>query len=94
MKITIDTKEDSHGDIKKVIRMLNSLVEGKEVFSNQGNIFEDNKDVAEQGNAFVNMFGSSEEKKEDAQEEDNKVEADKEEVQENAEDSPKIREYV
>lgn len=28
MKITIDTKEDSHEDIKKVVRMLEALLEG------------------------------------------------------------------
>lgn len=28
MKITIDTKEDSHEDIKRVVRMLEALLEG------------------------------------------------------------------
>ena len=28
MKITIDTKEDSHEDIKKVVKMLQALLEG------------------------------------------------------------------
>ena len=40
MKITIDTKEDSHEEIKKIIKMLSSLV-GEEILTNQGNIFED-----------------------------------------------------
>jgi hypothetical protein len=39
MKISIDTKEDSHEEIKKVIKMLNHLV-GESSYSNQ-NIFED-----------------------------------------------------
>ena len=50
MKIQIDTKEDSHEEIKKVIKMLSSLVGGHEVISNQGNIFADEP----QNNA--NMF--------------------------------------
>jgi hypothetical protein len=43
MKISIDTKEDSHDDIKKVIKMLEHLV-GSSIspsYSNQGNIFDD-----------------------------------------------------
>ena len=38
MKISIDTKEDSHEDIRKVIRMLKHLV-GEDSYSNQGNMF-------------------------------------------------------
>ena len=40
MKITIDTKEDSHQEIQKVIKMLSSLV-GQEVMSNQRDLFDD-----------------------------------------------------
>jgi len=40
VKITIDTKEDSHAEIQKVIKMLSSLVNGEEVMSNQGDIFD------------------------------------------------------
>ena|SRR3989338_4237715 len=39
MKITIDTKEDSHEEIRKIIRMLSSLV-GEKQYTNQGNIFD------------------------------------------------------
>ncbi|MBL7056323.1 hypothetical protein ISS07_05400, partial [Candidatus Woesearchaeota archaeon] len=48
MKITIDTKEDSHEEIKNIISMLSSLVgskaissvsEEKEIVSNKGDIF-------------------------------------------------------
>lgn len=39
MKITIDTKEDSHAEIQKVIKMLSSLVNGEEVMNNQGDLF-------------------------------------------------------
>ena len=52
MKITIDTKEDSHEEIKKVIKMLSSLV-GEEIFTNQGNIFENKS--SDLGNQ--NVFG-------------------------------------
>jgi len=48
MKISIDTKEDSHEEIRKVIRMLQNLVGAKEdrIYSNQGNIFgERNQDI-------------------------------------------------
>ena len=41
MKITIDTKEDSHEELRKVIKMLSSLVGGEEVMSNQGDLFGD-----------------------------------------------------
>ena len=73
MKITIDTKEDSHTDIKRVIGMLQNLVGESKVYSNQGNIFEsgdsevkvtetevsDEKPAAS-GNVFGNIFGGTE----------------------------------
>jgi len=40
MKLTIDTKEDSHEDIRKVIKMLQHLV-SEGAYSNQGNLFSD-----------------------------------------------------
>lgn len=48
MKITIDTKEDSAEEIKKIVGFLNNIV-GKEAVSNK-NIFEqlDSKDIFEQ----------------------------------------------
>ena len=58
MKITIDTKEDSHEDIKKVIKMLQHLV-GEESYTNQPNIFEDSSTPTETGNEFASMFGNS-----------------------------------
>ena len=39
MKITIDTKEDSHEEIRKIIKMLSSLVV-EEAFTGHGNVFE------------------------------------------------------
>ena len=70
MKITIDTKEDSHEEIRKVIKMLQHLV-GEQSYTNQPNIFEDASSLgtgssdeesnsAPEGNAFTNMFGSAE----------------------------------
>ena len=59
MKITIDTKEDSHSEIKKVINLLthllgegNSEVLGSDSFSSEP--------TAESNAAFTNMFGNSE----------------------------------
>ena len=72
MKITIDTKEDSHEEIKKVIRMLSSLV-GEEVMSNQGDLFKDGSSEAGSTDVF-NMFNNpdSETKTEDSKEEKDK----------------------
>ena len=64
MKISIDTKEDSHDDIRRVIKMLQHLV-GEEPYSNQGNIFSDSNgsESSESGgeatNAFSAMFGDN-----------------------------------
>jgi hypothetical protein len=61
MKITIDTKEDSHEEIQKAIKMLQSLV-GEHPYSNQQSIFADNPNSSS-GNespavsAFGAMFG-------------------------------------
>lgn len=56
IKITIDTKEDSHEEIKKVIRMLSSLVGEKEVFENKGNIFENNENPSDSSPGLFSMF--------------------------------------
>ena len=59
MKITIDTKEDSHEEIKKVISMLSALV-GEKSFTNSRDIFSDSSSPtssSESTNAFANMFG-------------------------------------
>lgn len=64
MKITIDTKDDSPADIRKVISLLSKLIEGNESHSN---IFEDpspdlntgsSSSEANASNAFANMFGN------------------------------------
>ena len=75
MKISIDTKEDSHEDIKKVINMLKHLV-GEHSATNNPNIFGENKPEAEsEDNTFSNFFGSQDtqaqqETTEDKQEKD------------------------
>ncbi len=65
MKISVDTKEDSHEDIRKIIRMLQNFV-GDSAFSNQGNLFSDDGPPSldledsssdEATNAFSAMFG-------------------------------------
>jgi|TARA_B100001971_G_C18229704_1_gene563068 hypothetical protein len=96
MKITIDTKEDSHEELRKVIKMLSSLV-GQEVMSNNGDIFnsgedtsnqDDSQEATQSGNDMFNMFsGNSETKAEDTTE--NKEE-EKEEVDLGI---PKVEEY-
>ena len=50
MKITIDTKEDSHEEIKKVISLLTHLI-GQTPSSNR-NIFDDSKPTEESSNLF------------------------------------------
>jgi len=35
MQLTIDTQKDSHQEIRKAIRLLMSLVDGKEVYTNE-----------------------------------------------------------
>ena len=56
MKIEIDTKEDSHDDIKKVIKMLQNLVgDSQEIFTNQ--VSESSAEAT--GSAFANIFGDT-----------------------------------
>ena len=76
MKITIDTKEDSPTDIRKVIALLSKLIEDSS--EHHSNIFEDSspglrsESSGSGGNAFANMFGdnlsSTQEKKEEDKE--------------------------
>jgi hypothetical protein len=56
MKISIDTKEDSTEEIRKAIKMLYSLVQERQVHTNQRNIF-DNPGSMQQSD---NILGSSE----------------------------------
>ena len=55
MKISIDTKEDSHDDLKKVIKMLQHIVgDSGEVFTNQQPASETSA-----ANPFANIFGDT-----------------------------------
>lgn len=63
MKITIDTGQDSHTDIKKAIRLLQSIVGDAEVYTNASrNIFDDPSSAVQQSpaptTAFANLFDS------------------------------------
>jgi len=74
MKITINTKEDSAEEIKKLIKMLSSLI-GKEYKSE-----DENKGVPEVSEGVFNMFDSSgetEEKKEEDEKEEKPFELNK-----------------
>jgi len=75
MKIEIDTKHDSPGEIRKVIKMLQHLVR-EPSYINNPNIFEESDPSADSSsaqptsaNAFVNMFGDSREPKEEPMDE-------------------------
>tara|TARA_Y100000310_G_scaffold242976_1_gene247310 strand:+ start:18706 stop:19074 length:369 start_codon:yes stop_codon:yes gene_type:complete len=55
MKITIDTKEDSHEEIQKAIKLLSSLIPG-EVMSNSGDLF-DGDSPSLDANKSSDIFG-------------------------------------
>ena len=65
MKITIDTKEDSSEDIRKVIALLSKMVEGDS--GEHSNIFGESSSESSEtsssessgANAFANMFGNN-----------------------------------
>ncbi len=61
MRITIDTKEDSYDDIKKVLHVLNHLIENKNSGSLSTN-YEENKEPVDTTN-MMNMFGAPAEEK-------------------------------
>lgn len=60
MKITIDTKEDSPEEIKKVITMLSSLI-------HSGNVFEDTPENTSELMGLFDEKKDEEEKKEDTE---------------------------
>ncbi|GEM_PF-1404391 len=56
MKLSIDTREDSHEDIKKIIRMLQNIVgDSQEVFTNQPVSQDANNSSS--SSPFANIFG-------------------------------------
>ena len=62
MKITVDTKDDSHDDIRKVIKMLQNIVgDSQEIFTNQPQAQETISPIANIfGGASSNPASSSE----------------------------------
>ena len=79
MKITIDTKEDSHTEIRKIIKMLSSLVGEKEVMSNQSDMFSDDDSGKEESVGMFNMFSQDKpETLEDSETTDSKTTTDEE----------------
>jgi len=73
MKISIDTKEDSHEEIRKIIRMLSSLV-GQEVISNSQEVIEEvkrDKEEAQNPDLFAMM--GEQEKQEEKKKEDTEL---------------------
>lgn len=55
MKVSIDTKEDSHEEIKKVIRMLQNLVgDSQEIYSNDPSV-----SASSQQSPIANIFGDT-----------------------------------
>jgi hypothetical protein len=67
MKITIDTKEDSHADIQKVIQILSHLTNKDNITNNYSPEPQETNESSNEG--FMNMFGdSSQENKPEDQE--------------------------
>ena len=84
MKITIDTKEDSHEEIRKIIKMLSSLV-GGEVMTNQRDVFSDDSNQTGSSDMF-NIFNNPES--------ENKTDEEKKEETEEVDlGIPKVEEY-
>lgn len=103
MKITIDTKEDSHSEIKKVISMLSALVGGEETTYSNKDIFSDSSPEVtptsdssktpspeSSGGVFGNLFSNDKtgETAVEEKKEDEKPEEKKEESDENVEIIP------
>lgn len=97
MKITIDTKEDSATDIRKVIAMLSKMIEDD---TGHSNIFEDDSPSlgssepssdSSPTNAFANMFGSSD--SDDTPVLPTPSASEDDDSEEEAEEEPQIMEY-
>lgn len=73
MKLTIDTKEDSHEDLRKVIRMLQHIVgDSQEVFTNQPGMLQSQ---AAESSPIANIFGDMPNSPQTAQEPSSTVSA-------------------
>ena len=56
IKITIDTKEDSHEEIRRIIKLLSSMIEEKEIYTNQES---QDSTPTNQGDMFGGVFGDT-----------------------------------
>lgn len=84
MKISIDTKEDSHDEIKKVIKMLQNLVgNSQEIFINQP--ISESSDTEATGSQFDNIFGDTSSSTQETKTTETTQEAQSEETTESAE---------
>ena len=91
MKITIDTKDDSHEDIRKVIRMLSHLVGDDYKTNASSNIFDDDNNDDNAGSALASLFGDD---NTSTPEDNNYLDALKSEDEKEPEDKPQtIIEY-
>tara|TARA_Y100000310_G_scaffold345618_1_gene467365 strand:+ start:3670 stop:3999 length:330 start_codon:yes stop_codon:yes gene_type:complete len=109
MKITIDTKEDSKEEIRKIVQMLSGIVNigNKDVYVNKGNMFSDDNDAANNveedkeevekvESAFNNIFNSPSSNTEEKKEstEETKEETEEENKEEDIKiDIPQVMEY-
>jgi len=92
MKITIDTKEDSHEELRKVIKMLSSLVGEKEVMSNRDVFSDENNSDDNKDDESPNMFNMFDSSNPETKSEKNSDEDKKEEI-ENDLGIPQVEEY-
>ena len=70
MKITIDTKEDSPEDIRKVISLLSNLIENSNSIQQDDNIAQQ-EEQKNSNDAFANLFNDPVPQKEEKEEQDN-----------------------
>ena len=85
MRITIDTKDDSPEDIRKVIRMLSHLVGDDYKTNASSNIFDDDNNDDNAGSALADLFGNDNQQ---TPENNNYLDALKSEDEEEPEDKP------
>ena len=58
MKLSIDTKEDSHDELRKVIKLLQNIVgDSQEVLTNQPDVFA--SDTSSNSSPIANIFGDT-----------------------------------
>lgn len=70
MKLTIDTKHDTHEDIRKVLHILTHILERKEGSIDSTNSLESSPNTETNSEGFMNMFGDpTTESKEEAKDE-------------------------